>query len=234
MACVSMHFKFHKEFSRQELCNLVLRSCEYSVVPFPSDTAWGILLSHSPAWHSWQHCCLPELMQSQAGETDFKWQAMYGGVVRVRAPFGVCRIHIPLRRPIINFGSQGHTIHPPSISLQVFQATYATRHFPNSVWQGDWIGKCRSKCCLAEDHKQHRKRLPSLDDTTSNQVQWMANKWRDLISSSEKQESIVDISMWTSHATLDAISEASEPWLHRQTAESFPYTLEALPLPLFQ
>ena len=38
---------------------------------------------------------LPELFQEQSGETDFKWQEQYGGIVRVKAPFGVSSFWIP-------------------------------------------------------------------------------------------------------------------------------------------
>jgi len=32
---------------------------------------------------------MQELYQGQAGEADIKWQAQYGGVVRLKGPFGV-------------------------------------------------------------------------------------------------------------------------------------------------
>jgi hypothetical protein len=32
---------------------------------------------------------LGEVFQGQAGEADFRWQKEFGGVVRIKAPFGV-------------------------------------------------------------------------------------------------------------------------------------------------
>jgi hypothetical protein len=35
---------------------------------------------------------MKELFQEQAGETDFKWQAQYGNVIRFKGSFGVCSV----------------------------------------------------------------------------------------------------------------------------------------------
>lgn len=37
---------------------------------------------------------LPEIFQSQAGVPDFKYQQVYGDVVRIKGPFGVWQIII--------------------------------------------------------------------------------------------------------------------------------------------
>ena len=42
---------------------------------------------------------LPELFQEESGDTDFKWQAEYGSIVRVKAPFGVSAMHAATHAP---------------------------------------------------------------------------------------------------------------------------------------
>ncbi|KAI3600429.1 cytochrome p450 [Moniliophthora roreri] len=42
-----------------------------------------------PKSKSWWAGNLGELLKSEAGETDFRWQSQYGGIVRFKAAFGV-------------------------------------------------------------------------------------------------------------------------------------------------
>ncbi|KAG6888501.1 hypothetical protein C0995_007839 [Termitomyces sp. Mi166 len=52
------------------------------------------LVNHLPIHISTQTGNLAQLVQGQAAETEFKWQAQYGGIVRFKALFGEDRLLI--------------------------------------------------------------------------------------------------------------------------------------------
>ncbi|KAJ7111272.1 cytochrome P450 [Mycena epipterygia] len=54
--------------------------------------------------------CLPELLQSQAGEADFKWQARFGDVVRVRGILGTDRLLVSDPKALHHIYNSGYNI----------------------------------------------------------------------------------------------------------------------------
>lgn len=73
-----------------------------------------------------------QLFQSEVGEMDFQWQEQYGGIVRVKGPFGVSpRRHLTdwysdansiygcmiAGGPFVGGGHQGCASYPPRIQL---------------------------------------------------------------------------------------------------------------------
>lgn len=52
---------------------------------------WSVSLKEAPVDLKLIRCAgnLPEIFQSQVGVPDFKYQRLYGDVVRIKGPFGV-------------------------------------------------------------------------------------------------------------------------------------------------
>ncbi|RDB25056.1 Leukotriene-B4 omega-hydroxylase 3 [Hypsizygus marmoreus] len=146
---------------------------------------------------------LPEYFQSQAGEADFKWQAEYGDVVRLKAPFGEDRL----------------LISDPKALQYVYQTSgYNFSKQPERRELSRVVSGRGILWAEADDHKRHRKvMLPGFSGPEakgfaslfSAKAAKLGEKWKDIIASSPDQSSVLDMPSWTSRATLDAIGEAA-------------------------
>ena len=73
-----------------------------------------------------------QLFQSEVGEMGFQWQEQYGGIMRIKGPFGVrLRYYLTDRNsytnstcgcmavggPFVGDGHQGYASYPPGIQL---------------------------------------------------------------------------------------------------------------------
>ncbi|KAK0462505.1 cytochrome P450 [Desarmillaria tabescens] len=156
-----------------------------------------------PQWRSWLYGNLPELLNGEAGEGDFKWQAQYGDIIRVRAPLGEDRLLVsdPKALQYIYQTSGYRYIKPPGL---------------NEL--GRLLNGTGILSAEGEDHKRHRKvLLPGFGRPEAKfyvpvfftYARKMASKWKELISTTDEQSAVIDIPSWTSRATLDAIGEAA-------------------------
>ncbi|KAK0462488.1 cytochrome P450 [Desarmillaria tabescens] len=156
-----------------------------------------------PQWKSWVYGNLSEHRKGEAGEVDFKWQAQYGDIIRVRAPLGEDRLLVsdPKALQYIYQTSGYRFIKPPG------------RKELGRLLTGNGI-------LLAEgdDHKRHRKvLLPGFGGPEAKyyvpvffaHASKMGSKWKELISTTDEQSVIINVPLWTSHATLDAIGVAA-------------------------
>ncbi|KAK0475530.1 cytochrome P450 [Armillaria novae-zelandiae] len=157
-----------------------------------------------PPWKSWLYGNLPDLLKGQAGEVDFKWQAQYGDIVRIRAALGEDRL----------------LVSDPKALQYIYQTSgYRFIKHPGRMELGRLLTGSGILLAEGDDHKRHRKvLLPGFGGPEAKyyvpvffaHVGKMVSKWKDLIESTpEDQSTVIDIPSWMSHATLDAIGEAA-------------------------
>ncbi|PBK60199.1 cytochrome P450 [Armillaria solidipes] len=146
---------------------------------------------------------ITELLQAQAGEVDFKWQKMYGDVVRVRAPLGEDRLLIS---------------DPKAIQYVYHTSSYAfpkpqSRRQISGMMFGRGLGNVDG-----QDHVRQRKVMnpafgfpeaKSYIPIFSYCAEKMVQKWIDLIADDNGQSTVIEVTNWLSRATLDAIGEAT-------------------------
>ncbi|OJA08713.1 hypothetical protein AZE42_07090 [Rhizopogon vesiculosus] len=144
-----------------------------------------------------------ELYQGQAAEADFKWQALYGNVVRFKSTFGEDQLMIsdPAALQYI-FVKSSYRFPKPHDRRAISKMLNGT----GIVWAD------------GEDHKRHRKvLLPGFGGPESKALlplfkgcaESLSNKWIDIITNSKEQSAMLNIPAWLSRATLDAIGEAA-------------------------
>lgn len=146
---------------------------------------------------------LPELFQAQAAEVDFKWQRMYGDVIRIRAPLGEDRL----------------LISDPKALQHIYHTTsYSFSKPPSRVEISRLIFGPGLTNVDGDDHKRHRKvMLPGFGGPESKSffptffacAEKMSQKWKDSIEISQDQSAVLDAASWISRATLDAIGQAA-------------------------
>ncbi|KAH7922165.1 cytochrome P450 [Leucogyrophana mollusca] len=146
---------------------------------------------------------LCELYQGQAGEADFKWQKLYGNVIRYKGALGedILMVSDPKALQYI-FQTSGY--HFPKLPERRVLSRMLTGR--GVTWaEGD-------------DHKRQRKViLPGFGGPESKAfltlfkgcAESMTTKWMEVVSNSEEQSIVLNIPAWMSRATLDAIGEAA-------------------------
>ncbi|KAJ3514485.1 hypothetical protein NLJ89_g2346 [Agrocybe chaxingu] len=146
---------------------------------------------------------LRQLIQCQAGEIDFKWQELYGDVVRFKGPFGEDRL----------------LVSDPKALQHIYQtsrydfAKQAERREISRLLSGRGV-----LWAHGYDHQRQRKIMnpafgpretkafvPLFSDVASK----LGGKWKDFISQSPNQESVIDMTNWIAPATLDAMGIAA-------------------------
>ncbi|KAK0239393.1 cytochrome P450 [Armillaria nabsnona] len=146
---------------------------------------------------------ITELLQAQAGEVDFKWQKLYGDVVRVRAPLGEDRLLIS---------------DPKAIQYVYHTSSYAfpkpqSRRQISGMMFGRGVGNVDG-----QDHVRQRKVMnpafgfpetKSYIPIFSSCAEKMVQKWIELITDDNGQSTVIEVTNWLSRATLDAIGEAA-------------------------
>ncbi|KAG7448645.1 cytochrome P450 [Guyanagaster necrorhizus] len=164
-----------------------------------------ISISHipGPESKSFLYGNLPELFQAQAGEIDFKWQQMYGDVIRIRAPLGEDRLLISDPKALqYIYHTASYRFPKPQSRVQISRLTFGP-----GITNVD-----------GDDHKRHRKvMLPGFGGPESKSffptffacAEKMAQRWKDSIEVSPDQSTVLDVSSWISRATLDAIGQAA-------------------------
>ncbi|KAF8814485.1 cytochrome P450 [Phlegmacium glaucopus] len=144
---------------------------------------------------------LVEYMHSQAGEIDFRWQEMYGDVVRFKGPFGEDRLLISDPKALQHIFQGGYSYSKPADRREISRLMAGR----GILWAD------------ADDHKRFRKIMnpafaskecKDLVPTFSAYAAKLTNRWNDIILASPDKSCIVDMPRWASLATLDAMGEA--------------------------
>ncbi|KAF8814486.1 cytochrome P450 [Phlegmacium glaucopus] len=145
---------------------------------------------------------LVEYMQSQAGEIDFRWQEMYGDVVRFKGPFGEDRLLISDPKALqYILQTAGYRYHKPADRREISRLVAGR----GLLWAD------------ADDHKRQRKIMnpafaskecKDLVPTFSAYAAKLTSRWSDMILASPDKSCVVDTPRWASLATLDAMGEA--------------------------
>ncbi|KAF5375503.1 hypothetical protein D9615_009187 [Tricholomella constricta] len=146
---------------------------------------------------------LSQLAQGQAAEVELQWQAKFGDIVRIKGLFGEDRL----------------LISDPKALQYIFQTS--GYNFPKQPERREISRIVSGKGILWADgdiHKRHRKvMLPGFSGPEakaylpvfSAYAAKMGEKWKDIITSSKDQSTIVDIPFWASRCALDAIGEVA-------------------------
>ncbi|KAI0351948.1 cytochrome P450 [Trametes cingulata] len=146
---------------------------------------------------------LPELFQDQAGDTDFKWQAQYGSIVRVKAPFGEDMLWIS----------------DPKALQYIYQTSgYNFPKQPERRILSRLIGDTGLTWAEGDVHKRQRKvMLPAFGTPESKALlpvfrhyaEQVTLKWKDLLTGHPEPSIKLNIHEYVAPATLEAIGEAA-------------------------
>ncbi|KAJ3995671.1 cytochrome P450 [Lentinula boryana] len=140
-----------------------------------------------------------ELMQNQAGLTEFSWQESYGNVVRFKAPFGMDRLLVS---------------DPKALQHILMTSGYRWRKYRE---RKELSRLTSGKGLLWADgntHKRQRKvMLPGFGTPEAKNflplffscAATISRRWSDILLTSDDQSHVFNIPEWASRATLDAI-----------------------------
>ncbi|KAF9024029.1 cytochrome P450 [Hymenopellis radicata] len=164
-----------------------------------------ITISHvrGPPVASWLYGNWLELLDCPAAETDFRWQAEFGGIVRVKAPLGEDRLLItdPKAIQFIYHTASYRFPKPPGR-----QCMARTLFGPGlTVIEGDDHRRARKVMLPGFGGPESRAYLPIFFGAAGK----LGQKWQDLITAEADQTAVVSVPWWMSRATLDAIGEAA-------------------------
>ncbi|KAF9528519.1 cytochrome P450 [Crepidotus variabilis] len=145
---------------------------------------------------------LPEIFQSQAGAPDFKYQQMYGDIVRFKGPFGEDRL----------------LISDPKALAYIINGGYAFPKWPERreisrilmgrglLWADGDIHRRQRKVMLPGFGAPESKGLVPIFQRVASQL---TEQWNDILASSPDQSAVVNVSKWLSRATMDCLGEAA-------------------------
>ncbi|THV06675.1 cytochrome P450 [Dendrothele bispora CBS 962.96] len=145
-----------------------------------------------------------ELLQNQVALTEFKWQELYGNVVRFKAPFNNDRLLIT---------------DPKALQYILQTSGYNWQKYTERREIGRMTGGKGILWAEGDTHRRQRKvMLPGFGFPEAKNflplffscAESMSARWRDIISSNNAdQPAVINIPEWTSRATLDAIGQAA-------------------------
>ncbi|PBK72136.1 cytochrome P450 [Armillaria solidipes] len=151
-----------------------------------------------PTSTSFLYGAFPELLSGQAGEADFKWQQMYGDVIRVRASLGEDRLLISDPKAIYHVyqGTKYQYIKPPGRAelIRPLARDPDDNNHPRNrraVEPAFAVGEIKTY-------------LPIFFSCAEK----MTSKWLDMLNAARDQSMIVDVALWAFKATLDIAGEA--------------------------
>lgn len=146
---------------------------------------------------------LCELFQSQAGVPDFKYQELYGDVVRINGVFGEGRLFIS---------------DPKALQYIVHTSGYAFPKWPERteisrvlmgrglLWADGDIHKRQRKVMLPGFGAPESKSFVPIFRRVSTEL---TAQWTDILASSRDQSAVLNVANWLSRATMDSIGEAA-------------------------
>ncbi|KAI6096139.1 cytochrome P450 [Pisolithus sp. B1] len=143
-----------------------------------------------------------ELYQEQAGETDFRWQRRYGGIVRFKSILGEDQLLIT------DLKALRHILGAPD--LYPFQPE-------RRIMSGFINGKGIAWACGDAHKRQKRIILPAFGaphsetflKASKESAERLCAKWMDVVSGTDDERAVVDMYEWLSRATLDVIGQAA-------------------------
>ncbi|KAF9450103.1 cytochrome P450 [Macrolepiota fuliginosa MF-IS2] len=165
----------------------------------------SISIAHipGPKSNSFLYGDLCELLQNQVGEVEFKWQELYGDVIRFRGAFGEDRLMIS----------------DPKALQYIYQTTgYHFQKQPEKRAISEIIAGRGIIWADGEDHRRHRRILlpgfgapesRAFAPIFSSYASKVVEKWRDTLATQGEDSAVFDIPTWISRAMLDSIGVAA-------------------------
>ncbi|KAJ7275776.1 cytochrome P450, partial [Mycena rebaudengoi] len=144
--------------------------------------------------------CLPELLQSQAGEADFKWQERFGHIVRLKGILGTDRLLVSDPGALHHIYNSGYNIRKQGVRAELSRIVTG----PGLVWSNN------------ETHRRQRRVISPAFGTAEARsyvpiFTAYANKlcaqWRERISDVDSVE--VNVPHYFSRFFLDVIGEVA-------------------------
>ncbi|KAF9075481.1 cytochrome P450 [Rhodocollybia butyracea] len=144
-----------------------------------------------------------ELMQNQAGLTEFSWKEKYGDVIKFKAPFGVDRFLISDPKAL------QHILQTSGYRWSKFRERRELSRLTSGrglLYADGNAHKRQRKVMLPGFGTPEAKNfLPLFRSCAAS----MCRRWSDILDSSEGQAHVFNIPEWVSRATLDAIGQAA-------------------------
>ncbi|KDR75313.1 hypothetical protein GALMADRAFT_249339 [Galerina marginata CBS 339.88] len=146
---------------------------------------------------------LPEIFQSQAGVPDFKYQQIFGDVIRVKGPFGEDRLLIS---------------DPKALQYIFHTSGYGFLKWPERTEISRILMGRGLLWADADTHKRQRKvMLPGFGAPEAKSFvpifrrvgSQLTAQWSDILASSPDQSAVFNVASWLSRATMDSIGEAA-------------------------
>ncbi|KAJ3517646.1 hypothetical protein NLJ89_g370 [Agrocybe chaxingu] len=146
---------------------------------------------------------LPEIFQSQAGVTDFKYQRLYGDVVRFKGAFGEDRLMISDPKALqYIFHTAGYGF------LKWPERTEISRVLMGRglLWADGDIHKRQRKVMLPGFGAPEARAFVPIFRRVGSEL---TAQWSDILASSPDQSAVVNVASWLSRSTMDSIGEAA-------------------------
>ncbi|KAH9935148.1 cytochrome P450 [Epithele typhae] len=146
---------------------------------------------------------LPELFQEESGETEYEWLREYGGVARVKAPFGEDMLWIS---------------DPKALQYIFHTSGYNFPKQPERRVISRLIGDTGLTWAEGHDHQRQRKvMLPAFGSPESKALlpvfrhyaEQVTSKWKDTLAGTEHGAAEINVHESIAPATLEAIGEAA-------------------------
>ncbi|KAI6124692.1 cytochrome P450 [Pisolithus croceorrhizus] len=146
---------------------------------------------------------LLELYQNMAGEAEFRWKNLYGGVVRVKGILGEDQL----------------VVSDPKALSRILSS--ASQHFPKVPERRILTFMLLGKGLIwaeGDVHKRQRKILNPGFGTAESRAflaisqacaQSMVARWIELVNAGNSDKVVLDVPSWVSRATLDAIGQGA-------------------------
>ncbi|KAJ6488255.1 cytochrome P450 [Mycena vitilis] len=183
------------------VCLFIFLACCYTT--YRRFTRISVAGVRGPKSSSWLLGNMPQLFGGQVGEAEFKWQEIYGGVVRIKASFGEDRLLVTDPKALqYIYQTSGYRFHKQPERIEVTRMISGR----GILWAD------------GNDHKRHRKvMLPGFGTPEAKALlplffsyaAQIGAKWKDIIGATADQSAVLDVTAWASRATLDAIGEAA-------------------------
>ncbi|KAI6029283.1 hypothetical protein PISMIDRAFT_683590 [Pisolithus microcarpus 441] len=146
---------------------------------------------------------LPELFQSQAGEADFRWQRLYGDVIRVKGILGEDQLMVadPKALSKIFATTSYHFPKPPERRVQSL-----ILNGKSVVWAEGDVHKRQRRILNPGFGGSELRAFLAISQASAERL---STKWSETIEANDGDKIVLDIPSWISRATLDAIAEAA-------------------------
>ncbi|KJA27724.1 hypothetical protein HYPSUDRAFT_62766 [Hypholoma sublateritium FD-334 SS-4] len=146
---------------------------------------------------------LPEIFQSQVGVPDFKYQRLYGDVVRIKGPFGEDRLLVSDPKALqYIFHTSGYGF------LKWPERTEISRILMGRglLWADADIHKRQRKVMLPGFGAPESKAFVPIFRRVGSEL---TAQWNDILASAPDQSAVLNVASWLSRATMDSIGEAA-------------------------